>query len=85
MQRRPIELLEQSAPGSALSAHRPVVQLADQLTIAWFSSASEKNRRLRRRQDPALHHLYPDLDFGLVARLVRTCRDHRGASAAMSA
>jgi hypothetical protein len=60
--------LEQSAPGRAEMAHRPLVQIGDQLADrAVQLRQGEEPAVPQSGQHPALHHLDGDLDLGLVA------------------
>jgi hypothetical protein len=63
-QRWPVDLLEQGAAGRAPAAHGPIVQLRGQLADRGVQFAQrEKPMMPQSRQDPALHHLHPDLDL----------------------
>ena len=80
LQGGPVDLLIERASGGAPAAHRPVVELIDQLADRLVQLGQREEPPVAQpRQDPALHHLNADLHLRLVARLVRPRRDHRGA------
>ena len=71
-QRGPVDLLVERAARGAPAAHRPIVELIDQLTDRLVQFGQREEPPVAQpRQDPALHHLNADFDLGLVARLVR--------------
>jgi hypothetical protein len=74
LQRGPVNLFEPFATRARQFTEGRWLSRASSAPIASFNWASEKNRRLQRRQDPALHHQYTLFHLGLVAGPAGPCR-----------
>src|SRR5205807_964558 len=80
LQRRAIEFEEQIAPADAKTAHRPRVEIDNQLGDRLVQLGEREETAVPEpRQYPPFDYQNADLDLGLVARLARPCRQDRGA------
>ena len=80
LERRAVEFEEQIAAADAEAAHRPGIEIGDQLGDRLVQLAEREEAAVpEARQDPALDHQHADLDLGLVARAPRPRRQDRRA------
>lgn len=72
-----IEREEERASTGAVMPHHAVVELVEEVPNPPIEGAEADGRLVTQpRQDPALGHLDPDLDFGFVSRTGRPRRKH---------
>ena len=80
MKRRPIQLLEQAGSAARALAKRLLVELLQKFANRLVElGEAEELPMPQRRHDPALDHQHPRFDLGLVAGLVRACRQNANA------
>jgi hypothetical protein len=80
-ERRPVELVEQLAATDAEPAHRPAVELAEQLHDGGIELGQREEALVAQAgQDPALDHLHADLDLGCHQLEERRQDDPGGAA-----